>query len=135
MLDCWNEEYLERPKFSGLVQQLTQFIQTPHRLVPLAKQRFIFINHPDQPNIVQVTSVMEWLHSLELDLFTSLFVNAGYHNLSQLCHFTRADLMDITEGHMAPDEQTRVLESLKRMRSQLVLISSKSLLTDEGYLV
>ena len=135
MLDCWNEEYLERPKFAGLVQQLTQFIQSPHRLVPLAKQRFIFINHPDQPNVVQVTSVVDWLHSLQLDHFTALFVSAGYTNLSQLCHFTHSDLLDITEGHMAPDEKTRVLESLKRMRSQLVLISSKSLLTDEGYLV
>jgi hypothetical protein len=39
MLACWNEEYLERPKFADIVQQLTQFIQVSSRLVPLAKQR------------------------------------------------------------------------------------------------
>lgn len=40
MLACWNEEYLERPKFVEIVQQLTQFIQVPSRLIPLAKQRY-----------------------------------------------------------------------------------------------
>ncbi|CAF4918951.1 unnamed protein product, partial [Rotaria socialis] len=39
MLICWNEEYLERPKFTDIVQQLTQFIQVPSRLLSLAKQR------------------------------------------------------------------------------------------------
>ncbi len=39
MLACWNEEYLERPKFGDIVQQLTQFIQVPSRLIALAKQR------------------------------------------------------------------------------------------------
>lgn len=39
MIACWNEEYLERPKFGDIVQQLTQFIQVPSRLIPLAKQR------------------------------------------------------------------------------------------------
>jgi hypothetical protein len=39
MIDCWNENYLERPKFSEIVQQLTQFIQVPNRLIPLANQK------------------------------------------------------------------------------------------------
>ena len=39
MTACWHEEYLERPKFSEIVQLLTQYIQVPNRLVPLAKQR------------------------------------------------------------------------------------------------
>jgi hypothetical protein len=36
---------------------------------------------------------------------------------------------------MTIDEQIRLLDALKRVRSQLVLISSKSLLPGEGYLV
>lgn len=39
MLACWKDKYLERPKFVDLVQQLTQFIQSPNRLIPLAKQK------------------------------------------------------------------------------------------------
>jgi hypothetical protein len=68
MLTCWNEEYLERPKFIEIVQQLTQFIQLSNRLVPLAKQRFVFVNNPDQPNITQLTSIIDWLHNLQFDI-------------------------------------------------------------------
>ncbi len=39
MLACWNEKYLERPKFNEIVQQLTHFIQLPNRFILLAKQR------------------------------------------------------------------------------------------------
>ena len=135
MLSCWNEAYLERPKFGDIVQQLTQFIQAPSRLIPLAKQRFVFVNHPDQPNFAQITSIFEWLHNLQLDRLIRLFLNSGYTNLSQICHFTQTDLNDIIGNHITLDEQTRLSDALKRIRSQLVLISSKSLLPGEGYLV
>jgi hypothetical protein len=135
MLSCWNEEYLERPKFGDIVHQLTQFIQVPSRFIPLAKQRFVFVNHPDQPNFAQITSIIEWLHNLQLDRLIRLFLNAGYTNLSQICHFNQSDFNDIIGNNITLDEQTRLLDALKRIRSQLVLISSKSLLPGEGYLV
>ncbi|CAF1659167.1 unnamed protein product [Adineta steineri] len=135
MIACWNEEYLERPKFVEIVQQLAQFIQVPSRLIPLAKQRFVFVNHPDQPNFAQVTSIIEWLHSLQLDRLIRIFLNTGYTNLSQICHFNQSDFNDILGNNITLDEQTRLLDGLKRIRSQLVLISSKSLLPGEGYLV
>ena len=50
MIACWNEEYLERPKFGEIVQQLTQFIQVPNRLVPLAKQRYANDEIPSLPS-------------------------------------------------------------------------------------
>ncbi|CAF2566933.1 unnamed protein product [Rotaria sp. Silwood2] len=136
MLECWNEQYLERPKFSEIVQQLTQYIQLPNHLLPLAKQLFIFVNHPDQPNIAQITSIIDWLHNLQLDRLICLFINAGYTNLSQICHFNSSDLkIFIGNNNTTLDEQTRLLDSLNRIQSELILISSTSLLTTEGYLV
>jgi hypothetical protein len=55
--------------------------------------------------------------------------------LSQICHLTSSDLTDIIGNHVPIDEKTRLLDSLNHIRSQLVLISSKPLLTSEGYLV
>ncbi|CAF0812320.1 unnamed protein product [Rotaria sordida] len=136
MLACWNEQYLERPKFSEIVQQLTQYIQLPNHLLPLAKQRFLFVNHPDQPNIAQITSINDWFHNLELDRLICLFINAGYTNLSQICHFNSSDLkIFIGNNNITHDEQIRLLNSLNRIQSELVFIPSKSLLTSEGYLV
>ncbi|CAF1570989.1 unnamed protein product [Rotaria magnacalcarata] len=135
MLACWNEHYLERPKFDDIVQMLIQYIQLPNLLVPLAKQRIAFVNHPDQPNIAQFTSTIEWLHNIQLDRLICFFINAGYTNLSQICHFNSSDLTILLGDNITLDEQNRLLDSLTRIRSDLVLISSKSLLNREGYLV
>ncbi len=97
--------------------------------------RFVFVNHPDQPNFAQVTSIIDWFHSIKLDRLTRLFISAGYTNLSQICHFNQSDINDIVGNCITTDEQTDLLNELKRVRSQLVLISSKSLLPGEGYLV
>ena len=79
---------------------------------------------------------MDWLHSLQLDRLTRLFLSAGLSNLSQICHFNLAELNDVTGSSITLDEQTRLLDALKRVRSQLVLISSKSTMSSgEGYLV
>jgi hypothetical protein len=97
--------------------------------------RFVFVNHPDQPNFAQITSIIDWLHNIKLDRLIRLFLSAGYTNLSQICHFNQSDLNDIVGNCITVDEQTHLLNELKRVRSQLVLISSKSLLPGEGYLV
>lgn len=97
--------------------------------------RFVFVNHPDQPNFAQITSIIEWLHKLQLDRLIRLFTSAGYTNLSQICHFNQSDINDVVGNSITFDEQSRLLEALKHVRSQLVLISSKSLLPGEGYLV
>ncbi len=98
--------------------------------------RFNFVNHPDQPNIAQITSITDWLHNLQLDHLINSFLNNGYTNLSQICHFNSSDLIDIIGNNHQLDEQTRLLDNLNNLRSQLLLISSKSLLTSEGgYLV
>ncbi|CAF3410725.1 unnamed protein product [Rotaria sp. Silwood1] len=97
--------------------------------------KFIFVNHPDQPNITQVTSIIDWLHNLQLDRLICIFINAGYTNLSQICHFNSSDLKIFIGNNVTHDEQIRLLDSLDRIQSELLLISSKSLLTSEGYLV
>ena len=80
--------------------------------------------------------MIDWLHKLQLDRLIRLFLSAGYTNLSQVCHFTQAEANEIIGSSITLDEQSRLLDALKRLRSQLVLISSKStLLPGEGYLV
>ena len=154
MLACWNEKYLERPKFDDLVQQLTYIIQFPNRLTPLAKQKFdrqknffhilnnscfcfvlrpIFVNNPDQPNHAQLTSISYWLETQQLDHLISFFHTHNYTNLSQICHFNLLDLTTLFPNHISLNEKTRLLENLAHLRSQLVLIPSKSFSTTEGF--
>ena len=103
-----------------------------YRFIP---SRFAFVNHPDQPNIAQLTSIVDWLHSLQLDRLIQFFRKNAYTNLSQICHFDSSDFHALLGNHTTPIEQSRLIESLNHIRSELVLICSKSLLTSEGYLV
>ncbi|CAF0738708.1 unnamed protein product [Didymodactylos carnosus] len=130
MLDCWKDDYLDRPKFEQIVGILSNLIQTPNKLLLLAKQTFVFIINPDQPNFAQITSIDEWLHSLQLDHYIKQFKSYGYMNLSQICHFTQRDLIDI--GLTINFDQHKILDTLKKVRSNLELTVGK---TSEGYLV
>ncbi|CAF0874300.1 unnamed protein product [Didymodactylos carnosus] len=130
MLDCWKDDYLDRPKFEQIVIILSNLIQTPTKLLILAKQTFVFIVNPDQPNFAQITSIDEWLHSLQLDHCIKQFKSSGYMNLSQICHFTQRDLIDI--GLTINFDQHKILDALKKARSNLELTIGK---TSEGYLV
>ena len=71
------------------------------------------------------------MHNLQLDHLIDLFVNNGYTNLSQICHFNSSDLINIIGNNITFDEQTRLVDNLNYIQSQLVFISSKT----EGYLV
>ena len=95
----------------------------------------VFVNHPDQPNIVQITSITDWLHNLQLDRLITIFHTHHYTNLSQICHFDCSDFHDLIGNHTTLIEQTRLFDHFNHLRSQLVLISSHPSLTCEGYLV
>lgn len=97
--------------------------------------RSVFVNHPDQPNLAQTTSIIDWLHDLQLDHLIYLFLNNGYTNLSQICHFNSTDFHNLLGNNLKYGEQNCLVKNLNQIRSQLVLISSKSLLITEGYLV
>lgn len=97
--------------------------------------RSIFVNDPDQPNIAQITIVADWLESLHLDHLISYFTDVGYTNLSQICHMNSSILSTVTQNKINRDEQIRLVESLKHIRSQLILSSSKLLLLDDGLMV
>lgn len=98
--------------------------------------RLIFVNSPDQPNIPQVTSINDWLKSVQLTRLMPFFLKAGYRNLSQICHLNSPTLVELTGNALTREEKTRLLDSLRRLRSQLVFLnSSKPTLLDEGFLV
>ena len=98
--------------------------------------RTTFVNHPDQPNIAQLTSIMDWLHNLQLDRLIPHFHAQHYTNLSQICHFDGSDFHDLIDHQTTLTEQTRLFDHFNHLRSQLLLISSTDTsLTCEGYLV
>ena len=115
-----------------LLRQACRWLRHNEQLTMLLYLRSFFVNHPDEPNLAQLTSVIDWLHSLQLDRCIHSFLHVGYTNLSQICHFNAFDLKEIIGHNLTVEEQTRLVDSLTRIRSQLILISS---LPSEGYLV
>ena len=71
----------------------------------------------NRPNFAQLTSVKEWLHSLDLIQYLNLFQLKGLLNLSQVLGFERADLsqLDVWDEN----DQATILESLKCIHFEL----------------
>jgi len=71
----------------------------------------------NRPNFAQLTSVKEWLNSLELSQYVGFFHAKKYYNLSQVLSFERDDLIRLeiwSEKH-----QESILDSIKCIHFEL----------------
>ncbi|RNA09829.1 Ephrin type-A receptor 4 [Brachionus plicatilis] len=71
----------------------------------------------NRPNFTHLTSVHEWLNSLNIIVYVNLFVNRRLLNLSQVLNLELEDLikMEIFD----PDHQMIILDSVKRIQFEL----------------
>ena len=46
MLDCWQQERADRPKFTAIVKVLDKFRLFPELLIPIAAPRYVTLNIP-----------------------------------------------------------------------------------------
>jgi len=71
----------------------------------------------NRPNFSQLTSIQEWLNSLNLNQYTNHFIDKKHLNLSQVLNFEKFDLdsIKITEE----SAQNAILESLKCIQFEL----------------
>ncbi len=71
----------------------------------------------NRPNFSQLTSIKEWLNSLEMPQFVENFHTRRFLNLSQIVGFDRDDLLALEIWQET--EQNAILESLKCIHFEL----------------
>ncbi|XP_077343359.1 ephrin type-A receptor 7 isoform X5 [Lithobates pipiens] len=121
MLDCWQKERGERPKFEQIVGILDKMIRNPNSL----KTPMNTCNRPVSPLLDQNTldfstfcSVGEWLEAIKMERYKENFSSAGYNSLDAVARMTINDVMSL--GISLVGHQKKIMSSIQTMRAQML---------------
>ncbi|PIO38949.1 hypothetical protein AB205_0212070, partial [Aquarana catesbeiana] len=120
MLDCWQKERSDRPKFGQIVSMLDKLIRNPNSLKRTGlegSRTNTALLDPGSPEWSQVVSVLDWLQAIKMERYKDNFTAAGYNNLESVVHVNQDDLTRI--GITSPAHQNKILSSVQGMRTQM----------------
>ncbi|XP_018118868.1 ephrin type-A receptor 7 isoform X2 [Xenopus laevis] len=120
MLDCWQKERGERPKFEQIVGILDKMIRNPNSL----KTPMGTCNRPTSPLLDQNTldfnsfcSVGEWLEAIKMERYKENFSSSGYNSLEAVARMSIDDVISL--GITLVGHQKKIMNSIQTMRAQM----------------
>ncbi|NWQ75487.1 EPHA4 protein, partial [Columbina picui] len=120
MLDCWQKERSDRPKFGQIVNMLDKLIRNPNSLKRTGSESSrpsTALLDPSSPEFSAVVSVSDWLQAIKMERYKDNFTAAGYTTLEAVVHMNQDDLARI--GITAIAHQNKILSSVQAMRTQM----------------
>ncbi|NWW32021.1 EPHA8 protein, partial [Panurus biarmicus] len=120
MLDCWQKERSERPRFSQIVSILDKLIRNPDNLKCTGTLNRFTQTRLDR-GLLDLTScltVEDWLDSIRLGHYRDNFAMAGYSSLGMVMRMNIEDVRSL--GITMMGHQKKILSSIQAMRSQLL---------------
>ncbi|XP_078235246.1 ephrin type-A receptor 8 [Pogona vitticeps] len=120
MLDCWQKDRNERPRFSQIVSILDKLIRNPQNLKCTAMvNRFTqTLSERSCIDFASCTTVEDWLDSIRLGRYRENFALAGYSSLGMVMRMNIDDVQSL--GISLVGHQRKILTSIQIMRSQLL---------------
>ena len=115
MLSCWKTKRNERPKFEYITQVMNGWIRSPETLDEDPKD----------------TVMGDWLASIKMGDYTTMFLNAGYVSPCQLTEIGNDDLLKI--GVKLIGHRNKILKAIKALsdakctRNKTMLIRAESI--------
>ncbi|KAJ8335097.1 hypothetical protein SKAU_G00407360 [Synaphobranchus kaupii] len=119
MLDCWQKERNERPKFNQIHSALSKSVRTPDSIgsstlsrrtlsssIPLAERSF--------PSFPSFSSVGEWLEAVDMGRYKDNFTAAGYCYLESVARMTVQDVLSL--GITSLEHQKQILAAIQTLR-------------------
>ncbi|XP_076011796.1 ephrin type-B receptor 4b-like isoform X2 [Genypterus blacodes] len=118
MLDCWQKERANRPRFCDVVAALDRLIRNPASLKvthpegpgpsqPLLDQRV-------PPSLSSCGSVSEWLRAIKMERYEPSFQQAGFTSLDIVSQLNTEDLLRV--GVTLAGHQKKMLSSIQTLR-------------------
>uniref|UniRef100_A0A8C6PF43 receptor protein-tyrosine kinase n=1 Tax=Nothobranchius furzeri TaxID=105023 RepID=A0A8C6PF43_NOTFU len=107
MMDCWQRERTNRPKFDEIVCLLDKLIRNPSSLKKLV----------NSSHSARTKSVGEWLDSIKMGRYTELFVEGGYSSLEMVTQMTSEDLRRV--GVNLAGHQKKIITKGKKQEMDL----------------
>lgn len=84
MLDCWQKDRKNRPKFAAVRNTIDRLMQSPELLRKIAKPVMPAIFDPEMPDLSSQMTVSEWLQLIKMDRYTEAFAQKGIHTMEQV---------------------------------------------------
>ncbi|KAM9355478.1 ephrin type-A receptor 7 isoform 6-T6 [Pholidichthys leucotaenia] len=121
MLDCWQKDRAERPKFDQIVGILDKMIRNPNTLktpVGTCTRPISPLLDQSTPDFTAFRSVGEWLEAIKMERYRDNFTAAGYSSLESVARMSIEDVMSL--GISLVGHQKKIMSSIQTMRAQML---------------
>uniref|UniRef100_A0A8C6NXD3 Ephrin type-A receptor 7 n=1 Tax=Nothobranchius furzeri TaxID=105023 RepID=A0A8C6NXD3_NOTFU len=121
MLDCWQKDRAERPKFDQIVGVLDKMIRNPNTLktpVGTCTRPISPLLDQSTPDFAAFRSVGEWLEAVKMERYRDNFTAAGYSSLESVARMSIEDVMSL--GITLVGHQKKIMSSIQTMRAQML---------------
>ncbi|XP_077116635.1 ephrin type-A receptor 8 isoform X2 [Ranitomeya variabilis] len=120
MLDCWQRERNERPRFSLIVSILDKLIRNPEHLKLSATVSRIAQPRLDRGlfDFTSCATVDDWLDTIKLGQYKDNFLMGGYRSLGMVMRMNIDDIRRL--GISLIGHQKKILTSIQIMRAHLI---------------
>uniref|UniRef100_A0A3P9HAX4 receptor protein-tyrosine kinase n=1 Tax=Oryzias latipes TaxID=8090 RepID=A0A3P9HAX4_ORYLA len=125
MLDCWQKDRNNRPKFSQIVNNLDKMIRNPNTLkamTPLSSGVHLPLLDRSIPDFSTFSSVDEWLDAIKMGQYKDNFANSDFSTFDVVSQMTMEDILRV--GVTLAGHQKKILNSIQMMRAQMNQIQS-----------
>uniref|UniRef100_A0A3Q4IDZ9 receptor protein-tyrosine kinase n=1 Tax=Neolamprologus brichardi TaxID=32507 RepID=A0A3Q4IDZ9_NEOBR len=139
MLDCWQKDRNNRPKFSQIVSTLDKMIRNPNSLkamTPLSSSVHLALLDRSTPDFSSFSTVNEWLDAIKMGQYKENFTSEGFTSFDVVSQMTMEDILRV--GVTLAGHQKKILNSIQSMRAQMNQITSvevRSLRRDDPILI
>uniref|UniRef100_UPI00398EEECB ephrin type-B receptor 2 n=1 Tax=Pristiophorus japonicus TaxID=55135 RepID=UPI00398EEECB len=125
MLDCWQKDRNNRPKFGQIVNTLDKMIRNPNSLkavTPLSSGVTLPLLDRTVPDFSSFTTVDEWLEAIKMGQYKDNFSNEGFTTFDLVTQMTTEDILRV--GVTLAGHQKKILNSIQLMQAQMNQIQS-----------
>ncbi|TRY60239.1 hypothetical protein DNTS_028214, partial [Danionella cerebrum] len=125
MLDCWQKERNNRPKFSQIVNNLDKMIRNPNSLktmTPLSSGVHLPLLDRSVPDFSSFSTVDDWLDAIKMGQYKDNFANGNFTSFDRVSQMTMEDILRV--GVTLAGHQKKILNSVQMMRAQMNQIQS-----------
>uniref|UniRef100_A0A8C9TPJ9 receptor protein-tyrosine kinase n=1 Tax=Scleropages formosus TaxID=113540 RepID=A0A8C9TPJ9_SCLFO len=121
MLDCWQKERGDRPKFSQIVNTLDKMIRNPNSLKATTPAHLPLLDR-SVPDFSSFSTVDEWLEAIKMGQYKENFANSEFNSFESVSQMTMDDILQV--GVTLAGHQKKILNSIQTMRAQMNQIQS-----------
>ncbi|XP_076848073.1 ephrin type-B receptor 2 [Brachyhypopomus gauderio] len=125
MLDCWQKDRNNRPKFGQIVNTLDKMIRNPNSLkatTPLSSGMHLPLLDRSTPDFSSFGSVGEWLDAIKMGQYKETFSSEDFNSFDAVSQMTLDDILRV--GVTLAGHQKKILNNVQVMRAQMNQIQS-----------